>query len=116
MTVIPYVLLFFAAEMFKFFTQTCMAFSHIINVWIMSMQNVEVPKDILKFCQDINVELNGEDKISGFGAEKDHVSILPFSYVIMAEIVCAALINVPQRCKVLYFIVSTMLRFLGYIC
>uniref|UniRef100_A0A0E0PYJ7 C3H1-type domain-containing protein n=1 Tax=Oryza rufipogon TaxID=4529 RepID=A0A0E0PYJ7_ORYRU len=70
-------------------------------------QNVEVPKDILKFCQDINVELNGEDKISGFGAEKDHVSILPFSYVIMAEIVCAALINVPQRCKVLYFIVQT---------
>ncbi|EEC80722.1 hypothetical protein OsI_23177 [Oryza sativa Indica Group] len=36
-------------------------------------QNVEVPKDILKFCQNINVELNGEDKMSGFGAEKDHV-------------------------------------------
>uniref|UniRef100_A0A0E0LC36 C3H1-type domain-containing protein n=1 Tax=Oryza punctata TaxID=4537 RepID=A0A0E0LC36_ORYPU len=36
-------------------------------------QNVDVPKNILELCQDINVVLTGEDKILGFRAEKNHV-------------------------------------------
>ncbi len=58
------------------------------------VQTVDVPKDIMKLIQDINVELRAEDE-SRAPNETNYVRALPFSFQMHAWHI-TDLINVPE--------------------